>query len=362
MLQVRDAVRMAVYKGDFVMERKAAYRLAILGATGAVGRAMIRTLERRGFPVESIKLLASERSANQTLTYAGQAIQVEVAKPESFEDVDIALFSAGAGASERFAPEAVKRGAIVVDNSSAFRMAEHVPLVVPEVNAHALDGHQGIIANPNCSTIQLMVALNALKEFGLERVVISTYQAVSGMGQTAIDALAQEVESWRQHGTVEETIFPLANQDVHYPMAFNVLPQCDVFLDNGYTKEEMKLVNESRKILEMPELAVSPTAVRVPVVYGHAESVAVRFQTPVSAAVAREKMHTATNLVVVDDPANYLYPHPQMASDTGETYVGRIRQDLEDPHTLLFFVVADNLLKGAAWNAVQIAEALVARA
>jgi aspartate-semialdehyde dehydrogenase len=343
------------------LERKQAYRVAILGATGAVGRAMVRTLERRNFPIDSLKLLASERSANQTIEYKGESIPVEVATPDAFDGIDIALFSAGASASQVFAPAAVAQGAIVVDNSSAFRMDPNVPLVVPEVNPHALDGHRGIIANPNCSTIQLMVALHALRDFGLEHVTISTYQAVSGMGQNAVDALRQEVQQWNSEGRIDPTIFPLSGQDVHYPMAFNVLPQCDVFLENGYTKEEMKLVNESRKILELPELVVSPTAVRVPVLYGHAESVSVRFSKAVTPTVARERFGAGTNLVVVDDPANAKYPHPQMAEDSGDTYVGRIRQDLKDPNTLLFFVVADNLLKGAAWNAVQIAETLIER-
>ncbi|KRW91617.1 aspartate-semialdehyde dehydrogenase [Alicyclobacillus tengchongensis] len=344
------------------MKKKERYRFAVLGATGAVGRRMLSTLERRNVPVEDIKLLASPRSAGQRLAFRGQEIEVEAVAPDSFADVDIALFSAGAAASEQYAPEAVKRGAIVIDNSSAYRMHDEVPLVVPEVNAHALDAHKSIIANPNCSTIQLMVALHSLREFGLEHVVISTYQAVSGMGQTAVDALLEEVDAFRAGDARKQTVFPVVKQDTHYPMAFNVLPQCDIFLDNGYTKEEMKLVNESRKILELPDLRVSPTAVRVPVLYGHAESVAVRFTQPVTPDVARERMRKAENLIVVDDPATYAYPHPRMAEDTGETYVGRIRQDLGDPHTLLFFVVADNLLKGAAWNAVQIAEALIARA
>ncbi|GEO24866.1 aspartate-semialdehyde dehydrogenase [Alicyclobacillus acidoterrestris] len=344
------------------MERKASYRIAVLGATGAVGRRMVETLERRNFPIESLKLLASERSAGQTIAFRGEQLPVERATADSFEGIDIALFSAGATTSQIFAPEAVKRGAVVVDNSSAYRMDPNVPLVVPEVNPHALDDHQGIIANPNCSTIQLMVALHALRAFGLEHVTISTYQAVSGMGQKAVDALREEVAAWQATGTIAPTIFPLASQDTHYPQAFNVLPQCDIFLDNGYTKEEMKLVNESRKILELPDLKVSPTAVRVPVLYGHAESVAVRFATPVTPDIARARFAQAENLVVVDEPGAAKYPHPQMAEGTGDTFVGRIRQDLADPHTLLFFVVADNLLKGAAWNAVQIAEALVKRA
>ncbi|EPZ46213.1 aspartate-semialdehyde dehydrogenase [Alicyclobacillus acidoterrestris] len=344
------------------MERKASYRIAVLGATGAVGRRMVETLERRNFPIESLKLLASERSAGQTIAFRGEQLPVERATADSFEGIDIALFSAGATTSQIFAPEAVKRGAVVVDNSSAYRMDPNVPLVVPEVNPHTLDDHQGIIANPNCSTIQLMVALHALREFGLEHVTISTYQAVSGMGQKAVDALREEVAAWQATGTIASTIFPLASQDAHYPQAFNVLPQCDIFLDNGYTKEEMKLVNESRKILELPDLKVSPTAVRVPVLYGHAESVAVRFATPVTPDIARARFAQAENLVVVDEPSAAKYPHPQMAEGTGDTFVGRIRQDLADPHTLLFFVVADNLLKGAAWNAVQIAEELVKRA
>lgn len=344
------------------MQKRERYRFAVLGATGAVGRQMLSTLERRNVPVESIKLLASPRSAGETVLFHGEELVVEAVMPESFENVDIALFSAGASASQTYAPEAVKRGAVVVDNSSAFRMDEDVPLVVPEVNAHALAGHRGVIANPNCSTIQLMVVLNSLRAFGLEHVTISTYQAVSGMGQKAVDALTEEISAFQAGDVNATTLFPLAGQDTHYPMAFNVLPQCDIFLDNGYTKEEMKLVNESRKILEMPDLLVSPTAVRVPVLYGHAESVAVRFSQPVTPAAARERMGKAENLVVVDNPQTFEYPHPRMSQGTGETYVGRIRQDLADPNTLLLFVVADNLLKGAAWNAVQIAEALIERA
>lgn len=307
-------------------------------------------------------MLASPRSAGEKVVFRGQDLVVEAVTPDSFEGVDIALFSAGATASQIYAPEAVKRGAVVIDNSSAFRMADDVPLVVPEVNAHALEGHHGIIANPNCSTIQLMVVLNSLRSFGLEHVTVSTYQAVSGMGQKAVDALASEIGAWQAGEANATTIFPVVNQEQHYPMAFNVLPQCDVFLDNGYTKEEMKLVNESRKILELPDLLVSPTAVRVPVLYGHAESVSVRFRQPVTPEVAREMMRKSENLIVVDDPERFEYPHPRMVEGTGETYVGRIRQDLADPNTLLLFVVADNLLKGAAWNAVQIAEALIERA
>ncbi|MBF8377187.1 aspartate-semialdehyde dehydrogenase [Alicyclobacillus mali] len=341
------------------MERKNRYRMAILGATGAVGRRMLSTLERRGVPVEDIRLLASPRSAGTTISFRGEDLVVEAVSPESFEGVDIALFSAGASASAEWAPVAVERGAVVIDNSSAFRMHEDVPLVVPEVNPHALAHHRGIIANPNCSTIQLVVVLHALREFGLEHVTISTYQAVSGMGQRAIDALLEEVQRTQAGESDVTTVFPVVKQDRHVPMAFNVVPQCDIFLDNGYTKEEMKLVNESRKILELPSLRVTPTAVRVPVLYGHAESVSVRFQQPVTVEQVRERLANAENVVLVDDPASYSYPHPRLAEGRGETFVGRIRQDLDDPCGVLMFIVADNLLKGAAWNAVQIAEKLM---
>jgi len=340
------------------MKRKDSYTVAVLGATGAVGQAMMETLERRNFPVGELRPLASSRSAGREVEFRGQSLVVREANEEAFAGVDIALFSAGGDASLHFAPLAVRQGAIVVDNSSAFRMDPTVPLVVPEVNDHAVSKHQGIIANPNCSTIQLMVALQPLKDLGLEHVAISTYQAVSGMGQQAIDALKQELDGFGR-GEEMTTIFPVKSQEQHYPMAFNVIPQADVFLDNGYTKEEMKLVNESRKILELPQLLVSPTAVRVPVLYGHAEAVTVRFKTPVTADEVRDRLTHAPGVQVMDDPAQGIYPHPRMAAGSGDTFVGRIRQDLADDHSVLLFVVADNILKGAAWNAVQIAEVLI---
>lgn len=338
------------------MNHKNRPNVAVLGATGAVGRAMLETLERRNFPVGELRLLASHRSAGETLIFRGQPVVVQVAEESAFADVDIALFSAGGDASKTFAPMAVRQGAVVVDNSSAFRMEEGVPLVVPEVNPHAALEHHGVIANPNCSTIQLVVALKPLVDLGLEHVTVSTYQAVSGMGQKAIDALQAEAAN---PGAEQTTIFPYAAQTTHYPMAFNVIPQCDVFMDNGYTREEMKLVHESRKILEMPNLTVSPTSVRVPVVYGHSEAVSVRFRQPVSVTEVRKRLSEAAGVVVADNPQSALYPHPLMAAGTGDTFVGRIRQDLADDRTILMFVVADNLLKGAAWNAVQIAELLI---
>jgi aspartate-semialdehyde dehydrogenase len=336
------------------MKKKERYRVAVLGATGAVGRAMVHTLERRNFPVEELRLLASPRSAGKTIPFHNEEIPVQAVTEELFAGIDIALFSAGGSTSLEWSPRAVRQGAVVIDNSSAYRMDETVPLVVPEVNSHAISRHQGIIANPNCSTIQLVVALGALEKLGLEHITVSTYQAVSGMGQKGIDGLNTELQN-----SEGPTVFPLASQDQHYPMAHNVLPQCDIFLDNGFTKEEMKLVNESRKILEIPELQVSPTAVRVPVVYGHSEAVSVRFKAPVTANEVRLLLQDATGVIVVDDPANARYPHPLMAAGTGETYVGRIRQDLSDDKTVMMFIVADNLLKGAAWNAVQIAEELI---
>lgn len=341
------------------MVRKERYNVAVLGATGAVGRAMVQTLERLEFPVGELRLLASSRSAGQSMTYLNQSYRVEEVSPVAFEGIDIALFSAGGAASLEWAPIAAAQGAVVVDNSSAFRMDANVPLVVPEVNPEAVDWHQGIIANPNCSTIQLAVVLNALKSFGLEHVSISTYQAVSGMGQQAVDALLDEVQ---RNDAQYTTIFPTTLQSTRWPMAFNVLPQCDAFLDSGYTKEEMKLVNESRKILDLPNLLVSPTAVRVPVLYGHAESVSVRFKQVVCAEEVRERLKTAPGVQVVDRPSEAAFPHPKLAAGSGDTFVGRIRQDLSDRNTVLLFIVADNLLKGAAYNAVQIAQTLVHRA
>lgn len=341
------------------MPQREGYTVAVLGATGAVGRRMIWSLEQRGFPVRELRPLASPRSAGTELSFRGQPVRVEAVSPEAFAGVDIALFSAGATASKTWAPVAVEAGAVVIDNSSAYRMEPDVPLVVPEVNAEAAYAHHGIIANPNCSTIQLMVAVAPLRDLGIERIIVTTYQAVSGMGQKAVDALLDEVAQGPDGEAT--TLFPVVAQAQHHPMAFNVLPQCDVFLDNGYTKEEMKLVNESRKILGMPDLAVTPTAVRVPVLYGHSEAVSVTFARSVTAEEVRDRLGRAPGVVVVDDPERVLYPHPRMAAGTGETYVGRIRRDLFDERTVNMFVVADNLLKGAAWNAVQIAELLIQR-
>ncbi len=337
-----------------VMENES-FAVAILGATGLVGRAMLNTLERRNFPIREIRLLASERSAGMRLKYRGNDIEVAKATPEAFEGIDIALFSAGSEASLKYAPEAVKRGALVIDNSSAFRLEESVPLVVPEVNPETAFANTGIIANPNCSTIQLAVALKPLLDLGVEHIYVSTYQSVSGMGQKGVDRLLSETNSALgcSDSDTNET------DEVQY--AFNAVPKCDNFLQNGYTREEMKLLLESRKILGEPGLNMSVTAVRVPVLYGHSESVAIKFREEVTAQKVRELLSGAQGITVVDDPSSSLYPTPRAAKGSGQTLVGRIRQDLNDKTVVMLFVVADNVLKGAAWNAVQIAELVSSR-
>ena len=327
--------------------------VAVVGATGAVGREMLQTLERRDFPAASVKALASARSAGTALPFKGGELTVEELTPQSFAGVDLALFSAGGGTSETFAPHAVRAGCVVVDNSSQWRMDERCPLVVPEVNPQALKKHKGIIANPNCSTIQMVVALMPLhKAAGIKRVVVSTYQAVSGTGQKAIAELENQVRQ----------MFNMQDPDVKvYPhrIAFNCLPQIDVFLDNGYTKEEMKMVLETAKIMEA-DIPVTATTVRVPVFYGHSEALNVEFAKPLSAKEARAVLATAPGIQVVDNPDAKMYPMPIDAAGEDEVFVGRIREDATQPNTLNLWVVADNIRKGAALNAVQIAERLLA--
>lgn len=330
---------------------KNGYAVAVLGATGVVGRAMVKTLERRNFPVSELRLFATERSAGSRIMFRGEETEVQDARSGDFTGIDISLFSAGTEAARTYANVAMDYGAVVIDNSSAFRMEPWVPLVVPEVNPEAINGHGGLISNPNCSTIQLTVAIKPLLPLGMDHVYVSTYQAASGMGQRGISGLLD--------GSGTDATFPTPGSPRHYPLALNVLPQCDDFVDNGYTKEEMKIINESRKILGNRDLKISPTAVRVPVVYGHSESVAIRFNSPVSLSEIKERLSKAPGIIVIDDPGNGLFPHPRLAEGSGEVYVGRIRKDITDPNTILMFVVADNILKGAAWNAVQIAELLV---
>jgi aspartate-semialdehyde dehydrogenase len=329
-------------------------RVAILGATGAVGTVMREVLAERNFPLSDLVCLASERSAGRRVPFAGEEVEVRAVGPGAFDGVDIALFSAGASRSREWAPEAIAAGAVVVDNSSAFRMDPDTPLVVPEVNPHAARTHRGLIANPNCSTMQLMPVLAPIRDaVGLERLTVATYQAVSGTGQHAIDALRREAAGTLQEGRAEAEVYPR-------PIAFNVLPMAGAFAgEDGYTDEELKLVNESRKILELPDLRVSATCVRVPVVTGHSEAVWVETREPLGPEALRELLADAPGVVVHDDPGSHVYPTPLEAAGSDEVYVGRIRRDLGAPNGLAFWVVSDNLRKGAATNTVQIAELLV---
>ncbi len=327
--------------------------VAIVGASGAVGVEMIRTLERRNFPVGSLRLLASKRSAGKSLNFRGETLTIEELTPSSFEGLDIALFSAGGGISKEWGPEAVKAGAVVVDNSSAFRLDASVPLVVPEINAQDALSHQGIIANPNCTTAITLMALYPLHQaFGVERVFASTYQAVSGTGAQAIVELENQVRQLSQGEDVSPEVYP-------HQIAFNVLPHVDSFLAEGYTREEMKLENEGRKIMHHPSFRASVTCVRVPVYRAHSIAISAEFQQPVDLQRAQDILSRAPGLDVVDDPQQNQYPLPLLASGKDHCQVGRLRVDCALDNGLCFWVAGDQLLKGAALNAVQIAELLV---
>jgi len=329
------------------------YSVAIMGATGAVGEEMLRVVERRNFPVASLKLLASNRSAGKELEFRGEKLKVEELTPERFDGVEIVLSSAGASVSKQFAPEAVKRGCVIVDNTSAFRMEPDVPLVVPEVNPHAIKQHKGIIANPNCSTIQMVVVLKPLHDAAkIKRVVVSTYQAVSGTGAKAIVELREQTRALMNGEEYPPTVYP-------HQIAFNALPHIDVFLENGYTKEEMKMVNETKKIMEDDSIKVTATAVRIPVYRGHSEAVNIEFESEITPVQAREILSKAPGVKVVDDPSKARYPLATDCERLDDTFVGRIRRDDTVSHGLNLWIVSDNLLKGAALNAVQIAERLV---
>jgi aspartate-semialdehyde dehydrogenase len=330
------------------------FTVAVAGATGAVGTQMIKCLEERRFPVKDIRLLASERSKGRTLTYEHVQVPVQVMDENSFDGVDIAIFSAGGGTSLKFSPIAAKAGAVVVDNSSAWRMDPEVPLVVPEVNPDAVAGYtkKGIIANPNCSTIQMVVALWPIhKAVRIRRIVVSTYQAVSGTGKKAVDELDEQVRAMVNHMPVKNKVYP-------YQIAFNCLPHIDSFLENGYTKEEMKMLNETRKIFGDNSVGVTATTVRVPVFYGHSESVNIETEKKISVKEVRELLATAPGVKLVDDPSANLYPMPIDAAGQDDTLVGRIREDLSIPNGINLWIAADNIRKGAATNAVQIAEVL----
>jgi len=341
-------------KTEVLTMSKKQFHVAVAGATGAVGNQMIACLEERDFPVKSIKFLASFRSAGTKLSFRGEPVVVEEMTETSFNGMDIALFSAGGGTSEKFAPVAAGSGCVVIDNSSAWRMDPLVPLVVPEVNSHAVAGYtqKGIIANPNCSTIQMVVALSPIHlKFGIKRIVVSTYQAVSGTGQKAIVELDAQVRAIMNCRPVENKVYP-------HRIAFNCLPHIDVFLDNGYTKEEMKMVLETRKIMEDDTIGVTATTVRVPVFYSHSESINIETRLPITPEAVRDILDGAPGVKVVDDIKTNTYPMPIDAAGQDLTYVGRIRKDESIPNAINLWVVADNIRKGAATNAVQIAEIL----
>lgn len=329
--------------------------VAILGATGLVGQKFIQLLEERKFPLSSLKLLASERSRGRKLTFHGEEVEVEEASPSSFQGVNVALFSAGADVDRYFAPLATQKGAVVIDNSSAFRMDESAPLVVPEVNPEDIKLHQGIIANPNCSTIQLVVALYPLHKLSpLTRIIVSTYQAVSGSGAPAVEELRREVDLSTRGQNFTPQFYP-------HQIALSLIPQVDDFTPDGYTKEEWKMVNETRKIMHAPDIAISATCVRVPVVCGHSEAIWAEFSSPIEPDEARNTLRLSPGVEVVDEPEKSIYPLPQLCEDKDAVLVGRIRKDFSSPTGLTMWVVADNLRKGAALNAIQIAEVMVQR-
>jgi len=328
-------------------------RVAILGATGLVGQEFIRILKQRKFPMASLRLLASGASAGRKMIVGDEEIEVEEAGYRSFEDVDLALFSAGSEVSRNFAPVAARAGAVVVDNSAAWRMEPDIPLVVPEVNPQDIKKHRGIIANPNCSTIQMVVALYPLHKVNpIKRIIVDTYQAVSGTGKAAMEELSKQAEQVLNGQEIVPHVYP-------HQIAFNLLPHIDVFLANGYSKEEWKMVQETRKIMHAKDIVISATCVRVPVYVSHSEAVHIEFSRPMSPEEARVILSQSPGVKVVDDPDVNLYPVPQMAAGHDATFVGRIRADASHPNGLAIWVVSDNLRKGAALNAVQIAEELV---
>lgn len=328
------------------------YRVGVVGAGGAVGQEMLRVLERSAIPVEDLRLLATERSAGRRVSFRGQEYTIEVTDPAKFAGLDIALFSAGAGPSKELAPLAAEKGVVVIDNSKAWRMEPEIPLVVPEVNGRVLTGKERIIANPNCSTIQMVAALKPLHDAAtIKRVVVTTFQAVSGSGYKAIQELEEQVKAYVQGNEIENNVYP-------HQIAFNVLPHIDRFDETGYTAEEWKMVNETKKIID-PKINVTVTTVRVPVFRGHSEAVNIETEKKLTPDQAREILAQAPGIVLLDDPAENIYPMPISATGKDETFVGRIREDFTVENGLNLWIVADNLLKGAAANAVQIAEYLV---
>ncbi len=336
-----------------MLKKKEKYTVAVVGATGAVGNEMIMTLEQRDFPVEKLRLFASERSEGKTLEYKGSQVKVESLTPDSFKGIDIALFSAGGSRSAEWAPVAAKSGCVVVDNSSQWRMDPEVPLVVPEVNPHDLKWHKGIIANPNCSTIQMVVVLKPIHDAAkIKRVVVTTFQSVSGTGKKAMDELMEQTRDILSFKEPQCNVYP-------HQIAFNILPHIDVFLEDGYTKEELKMVNETKKILGDDSVKVTATTVRVPVFRCHSESLNIETEKKLTANETRAVLSEAPGIVIYDAPEKNIYPMPVDVTDKDDTYVGRVREDDTIENGINMWIVADNLRKGAALNAVQIAEKLV---
>ncbi len=336
-----------------MLKKKDSYVVAVVGATGAVGEEMVLTLEQRDFPVKELRVFASERSLGKKIEFKNREIPVETLSDDSFKGVDIALFSAGAERSKIWAPVAVKSGCVVIDNSSQWRMDPEVPLVVPEVNPHDLKWHKGLIANPNCSTIQMVVALKPIHDVAkIRRIVVTTFQSVSGTGKKAMDELLQQTADLLNFREIKCNVYP-------HQIAFNVLPHIDKFLENGYTKEEMKMVNETRKIMGDPSIRITATTVRVPVFRGHSESVNIETEKKLSANEVRAILAGAPGVIVFDAPEKNVYPLPVDVAGKDEVYVGRIREDESIPNGINMWIVADNLRKGAALNAVQIAEKLI---
>jgi aspartate-semialdehyde dehydrogenase len=339
------------------MSNQKLFNVAVVGITGAVGQQIIRLLSERNFPINQLKLLASKRSAGNKVAFKGKLITVEEATPESFSGIDIAFFSAGGDVSKLLVPHAVASGAVCIDNTSAYRMDPETPLVVPEVNIEKINENKGVIANPNCSTIQMVATLKPLYDrFGISRIIVSTYQAVSGAGNLAIDEMRKQSQDILNDKQIQPDILPVSSLPVKHQIAFNAIPQIDKFLDNGFTNEEMKMILETKKIMGDESLEVTATCVRIPVVYGHSESVYVELKSDFEMAEVRELLANAPGIVLQDNPQEQLYPLASYAAGKIETFVGRVRRDLSNPKALNMWIVSDNLLKGAAWNAVQIAE------
>lgn len=337
------------------------YNVAILGATGAVGQEFLDLIEERNFPFQELRLLASSRSAGKVINFMGKEYTVQEAKPDSFEGIDIALF-AGGSITKEFAPYAVKSGAVVIDNSSIFRMDPEVPLVVAEVNPEAIEQHKGIIANPNCSTIIACMALKPIHDLApIKRFIVSTYQAVSGAGKEGIDELENQVRQYSNGEEMVANILPSASLSKHYPIAFNLIPQVDVFLDNDYSKEEMKMVNETRKIFNSPDMKITATTVRVPVFRSHAESINIELENDVDVAAIKKALAEFPGVTLQDDPQNMVYPMPLYTSKLNDVYVGRVRRDESAPNSFNMWVVGDQIRKGAALNTLQIAEVMIKR-